>query len=74
MIQHIHWMHGQTFNFNKKVVQIHRARLRKIGIDIMQRCNLAKFNPMTVREIRQVQVSDCLIPSWYEMPQIFKVA
>lgn len=70
----IHWMHGQTFNFNKKAVQTHRARLRKIGIDIMQRCNLAKFSPVTVREIRQVQVSDCPIPSWYEMPQIFKVA
>jgi len=70
----IQWMHGQTFDFNKRQPQEHRARLRKIGIDIMQRCNLAKFSPVTVREIRQVQVSDCPVPKWYQMPQIFKVA
>ncbi|WP_392565058.1 phage/plasmid replication protein, partial (plasmid) [Orbus wheelerorum] len=70
----IQWMHGQTFDFNKRHLQCHRARLRKIGIDIAQRCNLAKFSPVTVREIRQVQVSDCPIPKWYQMPQIFKVA
>jgi hypothetical protein len=70
----IQWMHGQTFDFNKKAVQTHRARLRKIGIDIAQRCNLAKFSPVTVREIRQVQVSDCPIPDWYQLPQIFRLA
>lgn len=70
----IQWMHGQTFNFNKKAIQTHRARLRKIGIDIAQRCNLSKFSPVTVREIRQVQISDCPIPSWYKMPQIFRAA
>ncbi|WP_392564099.1 phage/plasmid replication protein [Orbus wheelerorum] len=67
-------MHGQTLDFNKRHLQCHRARLRKIGIDIAQRCNLAKFSPVTVREIRQVQVSDCPVPKWYQMPQIFKVA
>ncbi len=70
----IQWAHGQTFDFNKSQVQIHRARLRKIGIDIAQRCNLAKFSPISVREIRQVTVSDCPIPDWYKMPQIFKLA
>ncbi|MCO6539410.1 MAG: hypothetical protein J6569_04655 [Gilliamella sp.] len=70
----IQWMHGQTFDFNKKAVQTHRARLRKIGIDIAQRCNLAKFSPVTVREIRKVEVSDCQIPNWYQMPQIFRLA
>lgn len=53
---------------------MHRARLRKIGIDIAQRFNLSKFSPVTVREIRQVKVSDCPIPDWYKMPQIFKLA
>ncbi|MFQ1018192.1 phage/plasmid replication protein [Gilliamella sp. BG7] len=33
----LQWMHGQTFDFRKSQVQIHRARLRKIGIDIAQR-------------------------------------
>ena len=53
---------------------MHRARLRKIGIDIAQRCNLAKFSPVTVREIRRVEATDCPIPDWYKMPQIFKLA
>ena len=70
----IQWAHGQTFDFNKRHIQQHRARLRKIGIDIAQRCNLAKFSPISVREIRQVTVSDCPIPDWYKMPQIFKLA
>lgn len=69
----VQWMHGQTFNFEKSQVQIHRARLRKIGIDIAQRCNLAKFSPVTVKEIRKVEVADCRIPGWYKMPQIFKL-
>lgn len=70
----LQWMHGQTFDFKKSQIQIHRARLRKIGIDIAQRFNLSKFSPVTVREIRQVKVSDCPIPSWYKMPQIFQLA
>ena len=70
----IQWMHGQTFDFGKTQVKTHRARLRKIGIDIAQRCNLAKFSPVVVREIREVNVTDCPIPDWYQMPQIFKLA
>ena len=52
------WMHGQTFDFKKSQTQI----------------NLSKFSPVTVREIRQVKVSDCPIPDWYQMPQIFELA
>lgn len=62
------------YTLTQKEQQIHRARLRKIGIDIAQRFNLPKFSPVTVREIRQVKVSDCPIPSWYKMPQIFQLA
>lgn len=70
----IQWMHGQTFDFRKSQIQIHRARLRKIGIDIAQRCNLSKFSPISVREIRKVEIADCPIPDWYKMPEIFKLA
>lgn len=70
----LQWMHGQTFDFKKRSIQTHRARLRKIGIDIAQRCNLAKFSPVVVREVREVSVIDCPIPDWYKMPQIFKLA
>lgn len=65
------WMHGHTFDFNKRQLQQHRTRLREIGIDIVQRCNLSKFSPVVVYEIRKVEVADCSIPSWYKMPEIF---
>ena len=42
-----------------------------VEIDIAQRCNLAKFSPVVVRE---VSIIDCPIPDWYKMPQIFKLA
>ena len=53
----------------KRSIQMRKARLRKT-----QHFNLSKFSPVTVREIRQVKVSDCPIPSWYRMPQIFQLA
>ena len=34
---------------------------------------IAKFSPVAVREIKKVEVSDCQIPDWYQMPQIFKL-
>lgn len=52
---------------------MHRARLRKIEIDIAQRCDLAKFSPVTVREIRRVEVTAYPIPDWFKMPQIFQL-
>ena len=52
----------------KRSIQMHRARLRKIKIDIVQRCDLAKFSPVTVREIRRVEVTACPIPDWFKMP------
>ncbi|MBP2847668.1 Replication-associated protein G2P [Dickeya oryzae] len=64
----IQWMHGHSFDFNKKQVQTHRARLRKIGIDIAQRCNISKFSPVFIRNRREVIVSDCPIPDWYKRP------
>ncbi|MBN3050850.1 Replication-associated protein G2P [Pectobacterium brasiliense] len=70
----IQWMHGHSFNFDKKQVQTHRARLRKIGIDIAQRCNISKFSPIFVRNRREVVVSDCPIPEWYRKPNFLRVA
>ena len=64
----IQWMHGHSFDFSKSQVKTHRARLRRIGIDIAQRCNIAKFSPVFVRNTREIVVSDCFIPSWYRKP------
>ncbi|MGK3122486.1 phage/plasmid replication protein [Candidatus Pantoea formicae] len=70
----IQWFHGHSFDLNKKAVQTHRARLRKIGIDIGQRCNVAKFSPVVVRETREIKVSDCIVPNWYVKPSHLRVA
>lgn len=70
----IQWFHGHSFDFSKSAVKIHRARLRRIGIDIAQRCNVAKFSPVITREVREIKVKDCVIPSWYLKPSHLKVA
>jgi hypothetical protein len=70
----IQWFHGHSFDFNKRQVQDHRARLRKIGIDIGQRCNVAKFSPVVVRETREIKVTDCVMPHWYVKPSHLRVA
>lgn len=68
----IQWMHGHKFDFSKTQVQTHRARLRRIGIDIAQRCNVSKFSPVIVKNIREVIVNECVIPAWYEKPVYLK--
>lgn len=64
----VQWMHGHSFDLNKKQVQTHRARLRQLGIDIKDPCDLTKFCPVFVKELRQVTVSDLAVPSWYQRP------
>lgn len=70
----IQWFHGHIFDLSKKQVQTHRARLRKIGIDIAQKCNVSKFSPVVVKQTREIKVSDCSIPSWYIKPRHLRVA
>lgn len=61
----IQWMHGQTFDLGKSQVQTHRARLRKIGIDIAQTCNISQASPVYVRKAKEVEVRDVTAPDWY---------
>lgn len=70
----LQWFHGHIFDLTKKQVQTHRARLRRIGIDIAQKCNVAKFSPVIVKNAREVTVSSCVIPSWYKKPSHLRVA
>ncbi len=70
----LQWFHGHTFDLTKSQVKIHRSRLRKIGIDIAQKCNISKFSPIIVKDAREVIVSDCIIPSWYSKPCHLRVA
>ncbi|MCY1278772.1 Phage X family protein [compost metagenome] len=63
------WMNGQSFDLTKKQVQTHRARLNRIGIDIGRPCDLTRFSPVIVREIREVtRVAALEVPNWYRRP------
>ncbi len=66
----IQWMHGHQFDFSKKQVQTHRARLRKIGIDIALKCDLTKFSLVNVRHSQTVEVKPLSMPDWYKKPQV----
>jgi hypothetical protein len=65
----IQWMHGQQFDFNKSQVKTHRARLRKIGIDIALPCDLTKFSLVNVRDTRTIEIKNLPIPDWYQRPK-----
>lgn len=73
----IQWAHGQTFDFEKSQVKTHRARLRKIGIDIAQRIDITRFSPVKVVATRevcpQVMTIDSM-PAWYIKPNHLRAA
>jgi len=64
----IQWMHGQRFDFKKRQVQDHAARLNRIGINIRNACDTSRFAPIFVRQCREVTKSTLAIPSWYQRP------
>ena len=64
----IQWMHGQHFDLGKSQVKTHRARLRRIGIDIAEPCDLTRFSPVRVIGNDEITVSDVEPPAWYRMP------
>lgn len=64
------WMHGKQYDLSNRNVQKHRARLRKIGIDIASACDLERFSPVYVISAKEIQVSDLPIPIWYQKPAV----
>lgn len=64
----INWMNGEKFEDSKSQVKIHRARLRKIGIDILKPCNLLVFSPVIVKEVIEIQRKPLTPPSFYRYP------
>ncbi len=63
------WLQGQSFDLSNRNVQNHRARLRKIKIDIAETCDITKHSAIRIKEIREIHVQELAIPSWYKMPQ-----
>jgi hypothetical protein len=72
------WQHGKVFDLKKSSVKTHRSRLRKIGIDIANPCDISQFSPVFVREAREIEVTPLEQPSWYrsinQKPQLSLVA
>ncbi|MFI7801477.1 phage X family protein [Pseudomonas sp. DD1] len=64
----IQWMHGQRFDFAKKQVQTHAARLNRIGINIRNACDTSRFAPVFVRQCREVTKTVLAVPAWYQRP------
>ena len=63
------WMAGQRQDTSKRAVQTHRARLRKIGIDIAMKCDLSRHSVAYVKQAREVSEQNLLTPHWYENPR-----
>ncbi|EEQ6526370.1 Replication-associated protein G2P [Escherichia coli] len=60
------WANGERFDLNKKAVQTHRARLRKIGIDIAREYNVSLFPGVIIREIKEIEFNDVVVkPDFY---------
>lgn len=64
----LQWSHGQVFDISKAHIKRHRAKLRKIGIDIGRKCDLSKFSPVKVVSTREINVSNLIMPNWYKLP------
>lgn len=60
------WMHGKKFDLNLSSVQEHRARLRRIGIDIKLPYDATRHGAVFIRNVREVERSfDAQVPAFY---------
>ncbi|EGV2902261.1 Replication-associated protein G2P [Salmonella enterica] len=59
------WMNGERFNFHKSQVKVHRARLRKIGIDIALEYDASKTPGVVIHNIREISMQEIEMPEWY---------
>jgi len=64
------WLNGQTFDFNKSAVKEHRARLRRLNIDIAEKVDISMISPVRIKEVREISVQDLAIPEWYKKPAL----
>lgn len=66
----IQWMHGHKFDLSKSQVQTHRSRLRKIGIDIADMCDISRHSIVHVRKATEIVPCNLPVPDWYNRPQV----
>jgi hypothetical protein len=70
----LEWMTGSQFDFKKRQVNEHAAKLNRIGINIRNACDTSRFAPVFVRQCREVSKSALVVPLWYQRPNHLKVA
>lgn len=63
------WMHGQPIDLAKSQAKTHRARLRKIGIDIGRPCDITRISPVIVKHVEEITIKELPIPDWYDLPK-----
>ncbi|VEG83565.1 Phage X family [[Haemophilus] ducreyi] len=69
---------GRILGISERQYKTHRARLRKIGIDIANPCDIEKFQAVRVISCEQIFVKPFKAPDFYQypsnMPQLRLVA
>jgi len=60
------WLHGQPLNVSERTFKTHRARLRLLGIDIANRCNLSILTPIRVKSVHEIETAPTQIPNFYK--------
>ncbi|AIZ78925.1 phage/plasmid replication domain-containing protein [Actinobacillus equuli] len=62
------WANGQNLFLKEAQFKLHRARLRKIGIDIANPCDIEKFQAVRVISCEQIFVKPFKAPDFYQYP------
>lgn len=58
-------MCGKRFDFNGGQIRRHRARLRKIGIDIAMEYDASKTPGVVIHNMREISMQETVMPDWY---------
>ncbi|VEB26081.1 Phage X family [Actinobacillus lignieresii] len=64
------WVNGQNLGISSRQYKTHRARLRKIGIDIANPCDIEKFQAVRVISCEQIFVKPFKAPIFISIQAI----
>lgn len=62
------WANGQDLGLSIRQYETHRARLRKIGIDIANPCDIEKFQAIQIVSCETILVRPFKAPDFYKYP------
>ena len=62
------WASGKELGLKSRQYETHRARLRKIGIDIANPCDVEKFQAVRVIACENIMVRPFKAPDFYQFP------